>query len=373
MVSYLELLFDLAFIFALMQVSGLLTRDLRLEVAARTALLLGALWAVWITTAWSANWYNMEGLIPRWFLLWVMLGGLILAAAAPTAYGRHALVFAGAYVAIHIGRDVRFVSVLHGPGRTRSARILISFLATGVLWITGAVIPAVRLPLWATALSIDYLMVFLRWPVPVLGRTPWQDMRVHGRHVSLRYQQIFIIALGELVLDSGSAYVDTGLGLLSTIVFVLTFLNVALLARVYFLPHEGHLGELIDNSTVPARLGLDVGLLHLVIVTGVLSTAVGAELAIAHASGPARGFVVMTVVGTLLFLAGRNWIAFLTDHRPPLRGMTAMAVIAVLTPALLHLPTPLAMSAADAVLAFTAVSYYIARRGTRRRPGVQPD
>ena len=87
--SYLELFFDLAFIFALMRLSQNLTRDLSLPGAARTLLLLSALWAVWVTTAWSGNWFDTGNRVTREFLVGVMFGLLVMAAAVPRAFGAH--------------------------------------------------------------------------------------------------------------------------------------------------------------------------------------------------------------------------------------------------------------------------------------------
>jgi low temperature requirement protein LtrA len=362
--SYLELFFDLAFIFALMRLSRYLGSDLSVAGAARTFLLLAALWAVWVTTAWSANWYDTGNRVTREFLIVVMFGGLLMAASVPEAFGRHAFVFAGAYLAVHVGRGLAFTSVLRGhPRMWRSVRIVVSFGFTGIPWVLGAFVPAIRVPLWAGAVTLDYVMTRLRWPTPWLGRSTWEELRVVGEHLSERYQQIFIVALGELILAVGVAYSDTGFDLARTVAFALSFANAVLLAVVYFIPREGRLGAVIDSSDVPGRLAMDTAFLHLALVGSVVATAVGDGLAIDHPHGPPRtSFVAVTVGGAALFLAARNLTAFLIDRRPPWPGLVALAGLIALVPALLGLPPPAAIAAADLVLlAIVAHQYVITR------------
>lgn len=86
-----------------------------------------------------------------------MLASLVMAVAIPDAFGERALLFAGGYVAIQIGRTA-FLSVVAAPAgsreRTRASRILLWFVASGVLWPAGAVIGGTgQVVLWLIALS----------------------------------------------------------------------------------------------------------------------------------------------------------------------------------------------------------------------------
>lgn len=371
-VTYLELFFDLAFILALMRLSQNLLPDLSLPAAARTLLLLAALWAVWVTTAWSATWYHTGDRVTREFLLGVMAGLLVMAASVPTAFGPHAVEFVAAYLAVHLGRGLAFAAMLRGhPRQRRSLRIVVSFLFTGVLWVAGAVVPSARVPLWAVAVSLDYIMTRLRWPTPGLGRSSWEELRVVGVHLAERYQQIFIIALGELILAAGTAYSNTRFGPAATVAFGLAFVNAALLAQVYFIPREGRLGTAIDASAEPGRLAMNTAFLHLALVAGVLASAVGDELVIAHPQGrPRTAVVIITVAGVAIFLAARNVTAYLIDRRPPWSGMIGLVVVIALTPALPRLPTPGVIAAADLTLAAIATDFHFRRR---RRTGQVTD
>src|SRR5262245_5346889 len=103
-VGMVELFFDLVFVFAVTQLSHALLAELTLAGAANIALLLPAVWWVWVYTSWTTNWLNPERLPVRVCLFALMIAGLVLAAAIPKAFGDHGIYFACAYIAMQIGR-----------------------------------------------------------------------------------------------------------------------------------------------------------------------------------------------------------------------------------------------------------------------------
>ena len=98
-VTFVELFFDLVFVFAITQLSHGLLHHLTPLGAFETALLMIAVWWCWIDTAWVTNWIDPEKPPARLLLFGLMLGGLVLAASIPKAFEERALAFAGAYVA----------------------------------------------------------------------------------------------------------------------------------------------------------------------------------------------------------------------------------------------------------------------------------
>src|SRR5437868_6789991 len=85
-VGMVELFFDLVFVFAVTQLSHSLLANLTPIGAAQMALLLPAVWWVWIYTSWTTNWLNPERVPVRLCLFAMMLGGLVLAASIPAAF-----------------------------------------------------------------------------------------------------------------------------------------------------------------------------------------------------------------------------------------------------------------------------------------------
>ncbi|MET0208211.1 MAG: low temperature requirement protein A, partial [Burkholderiaceae bacterium] len=59
-VSFVELFFDLVFVFAVTQLSHTLIRHFSLAGVARTGFLMLAVWWVWVFTSWVTNWLDPE-------------------------------------------------------------------------------------------------------------------------------------------------------------------------------------------------------------------------------------------------------------------------------------------------------------------------
>ncbi|MGA4727155.1 low temperature requirement protein A [Micromonospora taraxaci] len=334
--SFLELFFDLAFIFALTRLSRALLDDLGMGGGFRVLILLAALWWVWFVTAWSADWFDPRAPLIVVLLLWVMFGGLLMAAAVPTAFDSHALVFAVAYVAIHLGRGALLLPALRGHRlQVRSARVAIWFAISGVLWIVGAVIAPAREILWALALLLEYALARLRWPFPWLGRSTWTELQVNGEHLSERYQQIFIIALGELILIAGVTYSGSGMDRESTVAFALAFVTAVALARLYLVPAGTRLGAAVVAAGPPgSMLALRAGYLHLVMIAGVLATSVAMEMTIDDPGGRDNGQLAVGVIGPVLFLTARILLAAAVDGGLPwarLIGVPAIIVAGLAT------------------------------------------
>ena len=100
----LELFYDLVFVFAITQVSHLLLDNLTWQGAGHASLVLLVVWWAWNYTTWVTNELDPDSIAVRLLLMGIMLGSLLMAVAIPQAFGAHGLLFAGAYVAIQVGR-----------------------------------------------------------------------------------------------------------------------------------------------------------------------------------------------------------------------------------------------------------------------------
>src|SRR5918992_4607236 len=103
-VSTLELFYDLVFVFAITQVSHFLLEHLTWGGAGQALIVLLAVWWSWNYTTWTTNELDTETVPVRLLLLALMLVSLLMSVAIPQAFEAHALLFAGSYVAIQIGR-----------------------------------------------------------------------------------------------------------------------------------------------------------------------------------------------------------------------------------------------------------------------------
>jgi len=98
-VAPLELFFDLVFVFALTQVTSLMSHDPTWTGLGRGMLVLVALWWAWGAYAWLTNYVNADEGAER-LLVFVAMGAFLVAAlAVPEAFGDDALIFGAAYAA----------------------------------------------------------------------------------------------------------------------------------------------------------------------------------------------------------------------------------------------------------------------------------
>ncbi|MCL6485575.1 MAG: low temperature requirement protein A, partial [Janthinobacterium lividum] len=209
-VSMIELFFDLVFVFAVTQLSHGLLAHLSAMGWLQTGLLLIAVWWVWIFTSWITNWLDPERIPVRISLFVLMLGGLIMSASIPEAFGTRGLAFAGAYVAMQVGRPlfawwaVRADTVAR---RRNFQRIALWAALSGVFWIAGGVAsPEQRMFWWGAALLIDLAGPWMQFSLPGLGRSTIADWDIDGSHMAERCALFVIIALGESLLVTGTTF-----------------------------------------------------------------------------------------------------------------------------------------------------------------------
>ena len=112
------------FVFAITQVSHFLLEHLTWEGAGQAALVLLVVWWSWNYTTWVTNELDPDAIAVRLLLIGLMLASFLMAVAIPEAFGDRALLFAGAYVAIQVGRHMflTFVAARAGHGRARARR-----------------------------------------------------------------------------------------------------------------------------------------------------------------------------------------------------------------------------------------------------------
>jgi low temperature requirement protein LtrA len=100
----LELFYDLVFVFAITQVSHLLLEHLTWAGVGQSLLVLLVVWWSWNYTTWVTNELDTESISVRLLMISLMLLSMLMAVAIPGAFEGQALLFAGSYVAIQVGR-----------------------------------------------------------------------------------------------------------------------------------------------------------------------------------------------------------------------------------------------------------------------------
>ncbi|MBS1878381.1 MAG: low temperature requirement protein A [Actinobacteria bacterium] len=309
-VTYMELFFDLVFVFAVTQLSHYLLGHLTVKGAAQTLLLLLVVWWAWIYTTWMTNWFDPDSVPVRVVLLAGMLASLVMAIAIPGAFGDRALAFAGGYVALQLIRNAFIVLATRpeSPLHVSFRRILAWSAWTGVIWIVGALLEGeARTLVWILALVCDYAGPFAGYWTPGLGRTATTDWELEHAHFAERFQLFVIIALGESIVLTGASVSDQQLTAASWLALGLGFALSAALWWLYFDEVAGRSAADFEAAADErGRLGRDAfTYLHLPIIAGIIAAAVALELVIADPREPlgSAGLIVLAA-GPVLYLLG---------------------------------------------------------------------
>lgn len=374
-VTYVELFFDLVFVFAVTQLSHGLLHHMTPLGALETGLLMMAVWWVWIYTSWITNWLDPERTPVRLMLFVLMAAGLVLSASIPEAFASHGPAFAGAYVFMQVGRSTFMLWALgnHDQRNFRNfLRITAWLLLSAVFWIAGATVEGDRrLGLWIAAIVVEYVMPAAGMWVPGLGRSTPEDWKIDGGHLAERCALFIIIALGESVLMTGATFAELPWSRATVAAFLATFLGSVAMWAVYFNVGAERASRLIAQSDDPGRLARSgYTYLHILIVAGIIVSAVANELVLAHPDGHSeRSTVIVTLAGPALYLLGTALFKSLSAPNVPLShlvGLGLLAVLAVLQMTdLLHL-TPLMLATGTTAILIVVAAWESASLRTRR-------
>ncbi|MEO3744655.1 low temperature requirement protein A [Plantactinospora sp. B5E13] len=338
--AFLELFFDLAFVFVLTALAEKLFAQLSWSGAGQTLVLLLAFTLLWAQTSWAGDLVGPTILLPR--VLWVMVGVLVMGAMAGEAYGSRGLQFALTYVAIHLGTGLYMLLFAPPTLRTRNLRILFWFALTGVGWLVGGVeTGTTREVLWAAAIVLEYVGTILDWPAPGSWRPlPGRDQRIVGERVAERYRQFVIIALGVSILVTGNAYARTPehtIGHAEALVAV--FLIKVLIWRIYSYRAGEMMATTIAGSADPAQLNKITAFLHLVMVAGIVGMATTSRLVIDRPFGDTpTAWAAVIIGGPAVFLIGRVALAYVVFTQINWSLVGALVLLGGLAPATALLP-----------------------------------
>lgn len=352
-VAFVELFFDLVFVFAVTQLAHHLIEHLTLRGAMETLVMLVAVWWVWIYTTWVTNWMNPERGPVRWMLIALMLVGLVLSTAIPEAFADRGTQFAVAYVVMQLGRTA-FVVAAYLRVSDRSAalnlmRVGAWFVISAPLWAVGALVGGdAQLIWWAAALLVELFAPSVRYWVPIAGASPIEAWQVQGAHMAERAGLFIILALGESIIVTGTLFSRNEITPSTVLALLAAFVGTILFWMLYF-SHGAEFGSrFIQRAEQTGRIArLTYTYLHMVLVGGIVLLAVGDDLVLAHPDDPLDGVTTAIVVaapalyllGNLLFKRsiGRPWL------RSHLAGMAALSILWVTAPAIPGV-TPLALT-----------------------------
>lgn len=317
-VTFVELFFDLVFVFAITQLSHGLLAHLTPLGALETALLMVAVWWAWIDTAWLTNWLDPEKIAVRLLLFVLMLFGLVLSASIPKAFADRGMAFALAYAAMAVTRNLFMLWALkkHDANNHRNfVRITIWHLAAASLWLAGAFVDMpMRIAIWAIAVGIDSIAPIAGFHVPGLGRSTTSDWVVEGGHIAERAALFVIIALGESILVTGATFAGLPWTAENVGSFLVSFGGSVAMWAVYFNIGAERGSNAIASSDDPGRLARSgYTYIHILIVAGIIVAAVGDELVLHHPHGHTElKTAIVLIGGPAVYLIGNSMFKHLS-------------------------------------------------------------
>jgi low temperature requirement protein LtrA len=310
-VAPLELFFDLVFVFALTQVTELMSQNPTWEGLGQGMLVMVALWWAWGAYAWLTNYIAAEEGVERLLMFGVMGAMLFAALAVPQAFGDDALLFAIAYA---IARWLHIFLFAEANENIDTGQAIVRLARTALpapLLLIGAGLVdegTTRAVLWIVALVID-----LAGPL-VFGV---RGFRVSARHFAERFGLIVIIALGESIVAIGAGVsseldagiiVAAGFGLVVSCALWWAYFDVwALITETRFRQARGHTRILIARDVY--------SYLHLPMTAGVVLIALGIKKTIADVDEPLKVAPAVALFGGIaLYYAGHIGIRWRMTH-----------------------------------------------------------
>ncbi len=268
----LELFFDLVFVFAITQVTGLLAADPTWIGFGRGLAVLALLWWAWVGYSWLSTAVDPEEGWVRVGFIAAMAAMFVAALATDGALGNEAMAFAVSYAVVRVMQVVLLLGVAWSepPFRRAVLSLAPSFVVGPALLIVAAAASGpVRGALWAAALVIDF-------GGPLLGGSA--GWRLSPAHFAERHGLILIIALGEAIVSVGVASEGRPLDTPMVLVALLTILLTAAMWWTYF-----DVVALVGEQRLHALTGKDrnalardsYSYLHLLLVSGTVLVALG--------------------------------------------------------------------------------------------------
>lgn len=370
-ITYVELFFDLAFVFALFRLSEMLSERLHWSGGLDTLIVLLAAWWIWAYTNLLTDSLDSRTIRLQLLVIGSMFGTLALSAAIPDSLDARGLLFAVSYVAINLGRSgILAYALRRDELGLRPLRAAFWFAVSAVPWLLGAMVEDnARLVLWGVAITIDYLAALLGWPTPGLGRTPDRELNLASEHFAERYRQFIIIALGQTIAVTGLTFHDNDFSPHRGAAFVLCFVLSVILYWSYFHRIREKLGPSFSGARDPDVRTREAGFAHLVMVAGIVALTTADQEVISNPAKPAHAaLVAVLIAGPALFLAGHALLARHLFVQVAAPRLIAAAVLVAVAPALVGLPTVTIVGLIVVILA-AIVSWDLRSAGIR--PGDQ--
>ena len=337
-VTFVELFFDLVFVFAITQVTVLAASDLTPAGILRALVVFWLVWWAWTQFTWTLNPADATHPVVRVVTLVATAAAFVMATAIPNTFGDGALWFAIPYVAVRgigLWLQVRVDMERTNVDRSGIVRWAVASVPGLVVVLLGALAdPSIRPWAWLGAAALDLVAATIAG-----GSASWD---LNPAHLVERHGLIEIIAIGEALIVAGAAVAGQAWSPALIAAAGAAVVAACLLWWTYF----GWFNDAAEHAMTrvpPSGLGQAArdafSLAHFPLIAGIIGFAVGIKDIVGHPDEPSRPEVVLALgVGVALFVGfsavswrrlGGGWL----PHR--------LAIVVLMVPGLV-LAAPLA-------------------------------
>ena len=299
--TFVELFFDLVFVFGITQVTALLHHGLGWTSVGEAILVFWLIWWGWTQYTWAFNAADTAHPVVEFSALIATAIAFFMAVSVPDAFTGGAIWFAGPYVALRLVGLALYATVMWQDDVARKAvglfasASLMGFAAVGI----GAFWTEHQALFWGLAIALDVVAAMI-----AARRSGWG---IHPDHFAERHGLIVIIALGEslIVVAGGLAGAERTPALLTV-----GFLAVAITCGLwwtYFPVAKPELEQALQSASEQERAPLArdaFSLAHFPMLCGVIAYAIAIEEAVAHPSDPLTDTARLALALGLLFFVG---------------------------------------------------------------------
>lgn len=305
--DFVELFFDLVFVFAITQVTHITAHHLDAIGVLQSLLVFWLIWWGWTQFTWSLNAADTRHPKIRLATLAATAVAFVMAVSTELAFTDDVMWFAVPYLVIRIvGFGLYYRVTPQEAGARRAVALMFALTCMGLIAVlVGALMsPTARLILWTASIVLEGITVWFG------GRQ--QALTIRAPHFAERHALIVIIALGESLIVAASAVAGAPR---SVALIQAGALAVAITCGLWW-SYFAWIIERMEHRLTHApqenkiKMARDVfSLAHFPLICGIIGVAVAFERILSHPEASLTVPYAAALGGGVLLIVGATGVA----------------------------------------------------------------